>query len=1409
MALFQTVRDRDAWATIRGFVYQIELTIARWLLLASNEHLELERGEDIDVVQRAWADQNEETLRVLEQVKHRDRSITLRSGEALGAIASFVEHRANNPALQLRFLFITNAQPTRERTSLLPKGFTGIGGWERLRTRQVGDGGDKKQLVLAISNLLSTAERPGDFSEDTWKAFKQALGQGEAWLSTLIDEFEWSTGAVAFDDLEPRIIADLQSSGRAADEATAEYQFFRLFQHTVRTLSHAGIKRLTAPERDGLLKLPPPTAAERITFEQVRSTIADIQARLAGHDAALQAHSGRITALEATILQSAVGAVGSLVPGEPTPDLSVPIATLRLTERRGSVEILSAALAQHTWTALYGGPGAGKTELARLLSAKRPTPAPWVRLRDLAPEPARIRLRAAGRELGGDPFRGNRRDWYVAIASHLGAGALLVLDDLPRMTAGDELAEDLLHLVLAFDTVGAHLLTTSVHAPPAFLSDRLEARLLNAVECPAFLDAEVNELLIAYGAPVAWQADAVRTSLRLAAGGNAQLLVGALQSLRRDRWPAPDSDDGSLVRRFRIEHETLKRLSATVPDQEQLELLYRLTLAIGSFDFPDVQAVGEVAPEIAQLRRHVDELLGMWLQADTPDRFLVSPLVRNLGDTELPVERRRRVHERWASRITDRRTLGVLDILTALHHLRSAESFDRAAAVLCWALHETRVQSDRRSARLLVAPWSEEPLPSEMRPALRVYLRCLQVAVADTLGLRTERLEEELVDVASHLTDEDAWALLPAVIVASPIIAHRSFSQAMQLLLWAHERTPTARLPGGDERFAGEIVAALDSWVWQLAIEIRRASDISDWLDGVERLPPERRAGVASSSLYASGCMAVANRLWLTEAAKPREVQQWQPVLTAMQDLARRARSQGLALLSAWAVRAQIIVLAEYMNRHDDAIRIGGEALTEDAAQDPRIRFTLQDALGREHLRVRDFGRAKDALSEAVGLDITDYPLLQMQSMIALADAVGNNDRNAAVEIVARACDLARTSPSDIPESELTKAQAELAVAVWLARGVQAAFQPWQEAAERLFSCKDDSRSWKALCMIFGHVSGYLTTLAQEGSPPKAIDSGEEYAAPRPGIFFGFREQAARMYDDAKLPHLMAQLAMFASAVGDDASATKWSIRAVDLANKLDAVEVQSLLLPNLVNHLVHADEYEKALDGARAASVASLRGMQKLAGNVRRPKWIEDLVGQNPHETARRAEYHALVLALLPAVFRVGLVALEARPAASDLARRVALSCQEVAQSAADPDLWRSAAELFNAIFIEASSAREIHKRSTELGTRFGEGLRAIAYIGATLQPDMRLEDAVIAHWEVVRFINGRNDSAALNRLFVTPFLEAFWKRAIASQRFRFAGPSLVESGLREAGRVTAEQRPAEILQAAAAGLGRELRKD
>lgn len=88
---------RDAYATFVGFVYQVNVSILRWLSLLSDQHLELEAGDDVDLIQKGAEANGAERHRLMEQLKNKKRAMTLRTDDALEAIANFCQHRKINP----------------------------------------------------------------------------------------------------------------------------------------------------------------------------------------------------------------------------------------------------------------------------------------------------------------------------------------------------------------------------------------------------------------------------------------------------------------------------------------------------------------------------------------------------------------------------------------------------------------------------------------------------------------------------------------------------------------------------------------------------------------------------------------------------------------------------------------------------------------------------------------------------------------------------------------------------------------------------------------------------------------------------------------------------------------------------------------------------------------------------------------------------------------------------------------------------------------------------------------------------------------------------------------------------------------------------------------------------------------
>jgi len=199
-----TTRNRDAHSVIAGFAYQIDLTLLKWLELNDGEFLYLESGEDFDTVgQHLFTEFGDQPERILAQVKKRTNPVTLRSREAVSALASFREHIVNNPNQSLFFRYVTNARigkdrlhPQQEQIALIPL-------WEKIRKRSL-SASEITDSLFTIQSALSSVSQPRSISTKTWQPFIDFVRSASPQeLLTFIDKVEWAT-----EQAQPQDIAD-------------------------------------------------------------------------------------------------------------------------------------------------------------------------------------------------------------------------------------------------------------------------------------------------------------------------------------------------------------------------------------------------------------------------------------------------------------------------------------------------------------------------------------------------------------------------------------------------------------------------------------------------------------------------------------------------------------------------------------------------------------------------------------------------------------------------------------------------------------------------------------------------------------------------------------------------------------------------------------------------------------------------------------------------------------------------------------------------------------------------------------------------------------------------------------------------------------------------------------------------
>lgn len=280
MTDFNTTRRRDAWATIRGYVYQVDTTLDRWIGLGPTQVLELERGEDIDLIQEALQSAApEEQSRLLEQVKYSAVNITLRSPKALEALASFHEHLTSNPGQELIFRYVTNADVGREHGSTLEKNQPAIFVWQQLRGGTI-SGAERDSAIVGVRVLLKNAAKPEKLNKETWGKFISfVLKANDKDFLKFICGFEWHTQQTSFLNMAERIKGGLMAR-HGIQPAVADEVYARLFLRVFKLLSSPGIKLLTAEDLKTELALTPLTPADRALLLRLHTEFSNFELRI-------------------------------------------------------------------------------------------------------------------------------------------------------------------------------------------------------------------------------------------------------------------------------------------------------------------------------------------------------------------------------------------------------------------------------------------------------------------------------------------------------------------------------------------------------------------------------------------------------------------------------------------------------------------------------------------------------------------------------------------------------------------------------------------------------------------------------------------------------------------------------------------------------------------------------------------------------------------------------------------------------------------------------------------------------------------------------------------------------------------------------------------------------------------------
>jgi tetratricopeptide (TPR) repeat protein len=932
----------------------------------------------------------------LTQVKRVQTNITLRSDGVAKLIAAVWEFQKQNPLRRVTGALLTTSGVGKEKKISFPGKVPGLVYW-RAAAR---DGADVEPIRAALLCL----NLPKDLRSFIGDAPADAL------RSRIIRPLQWVDRRPSPDDLRRDVEQRLVHLGARLGVPAASAKNARdfLVGALLDSLRQAPAKRYV-------------TKADLLAVFQKKTFIT----------------------LPPNLLQ------GLLLPGPATQltpvDLivrdvaGIPIAR-RAATRATAVHHLQRELVSHGALWFHGSSGLGKSTLAVLVA--RSQRVAW-RIADLRDTPAPA-----------------VRSILVGIASsfrQIGARGL-ILDDVPA-DADNALISAIGQVARAVADVDAVLVCTSMKPPQPTLAARLGIRPQAIIHVPYLTEEDVAQMVRAAGGdPQKW----ARVIRAFAGGGHPQLVDARVAGLEQRGWddkelfadivPLKNTPDDMAEERKAVRNRLLQDL-----DPGPTDLLLRLSLLTGNFDRPMALVGADTPTAIPHAGLVFDFLVGPWIEQLGPERYRLSPLLKDSGAAGLSQPLQVEIRTRVMHHLIGQNPFPADQLLQVF--LIAVQQESRAG--LTWFGHAIMAAStkakknqfkrlaqevspfalfDRGSGNLLV--------PGDASLSRLLRFAQLRVAVAaDDMKRAAVLVDRALAENASLVPDECRLAnsLFYTMVMLEPQIPigpKRWLPMLLELVA-----TPeigemfTQPVPTGD-MFSGLPPTASHEEMLFIAraAAVNSVEQLAELIEALEHQPKvlrDRYLGAAARTNQSLHLIVSAS--WLVEVKRPSF--DARAVAATFHELSQADVAQHNSDLAVELLCAEAIMLDEYADDNDGALEVlraaqevyptdyrlnrqrqkvfyrhnqHAEALAEfEKFQDrlPKERavdraYTMREA-GRSAAEVGDLGRARTFLGKALESAQLCGDAMKPMTAGLLADCAilafdaGNNDD--ALELMRRA----------------------------------------------------------------------------------------------------------------------------------------------------------------------------------------------------------------------------------------------------------------------------------------------------------------------------------------------------------------------------------------------------------------------
>ena len=1404
MTTFVIERCRDAWFVIRGYKYQIDLTILRWLSITNTQTLLLEFGEDIDIINNAMVKELGNFDRELEQIKHLDKPITLRSPACKAALANAIQHFAANPSQKLIFRFCTNSSITTERPSAFDDRKSGIVIWESLRKNAIAEP-DRTAKLNGLLTFLRGLEKPSKGIDDnTWSVFttfmvKASLDE----LASFIERFEWSTQQLKAGDVSKEILRLLQD--RVSVGLTkAKVLYPRLFLHVIQLLSQPGEKILNTSLLNKVLALPTLSERDSRLLKFISSEVISHAERLEQLELAAQRHEIAISDIRQQMLEVQFGPNASVTLATAITDISttLPPQVGSIAKRSDVVSAIVQEISNHDWFAIYGSIGCGKTQLATLIGDQLDSII-YVSLRDLTSAEANFLLHHLFMQLCDNNQTGSVTNSGLTA---LAPGTAVFLDDVPRLVAGDQLSQRLIRIADSVCARNQTLITLSHHPIPRdVVSSLRHRRRFSETLAPPMVLNDVKELFEKHGAPEDVITSHITESFILSTSGNPTLLSAIARSIAAKGWHHIEEHRlqiAQMASAGEIATETMFRLLTTVEKETSRELLYRLCVVTGAFGAREIDAVSMVDPPLQKANESYVSLQGLWVEQQTDDLSAVCPLISQFGTKELDKDVECGVANALAMSIFENATISPIEFAKAINYLKRAKNGPSLGMHLLSGL-EYVDDAPIAWKKLIFFITVAEGILDECPTVLSLLIKAKQLKLAQSIGAPISGLVTEANRLIEMAAENELWAVFGYASQAAPIVAKEDLDEALRLCrlaLGSFEEVIHYRneFVGEAEDQDGSIVVEFEgSFPWFFVSELKYADDFMKWFDVISNQPKARVEKIFQSDLGREGFKIALDHLWMIQHELPEDERKYDSILAAYDTVIAFCEANNLRLFHALAVRAQIIVYSEYLKDLQKAVELA-DAFLNGVEHTDEIVFLICEAIGRQHLYAKQNREAIKKLTRACRLDTGTFDGLRCRAFIELSRAIGDEDCGKALSLAENSIVIARRNPRDVSVLEMVSSLGEAAIAAGFDRKYDRAFDYIEEAFLLMSHEFVETIDWKMRFVFLGNALGYFAAMASTGKAPAS-----DYTIPPRGHLISYNEAAAGWYDKANYkafdmaPTLMV---MFANAVGRDDRAVFWANKGIDDARAKGVLVCIYPLGEVLIPNMIMQNEFDKALDYAFESStalVASAVAHRTAMPDIRERQDAFELLGAKPNEDWRQAEQLYLLIGVIPSI----LFCCVHEEGRSEKLQHLASHCSAKVKDASNADQFSVISDAI-AFFLTKGSSVELHTSALRDNDRDNPAGRATKYLLSSFSEDADIKLAIVQHALVMEYYSTKFSGRSILWKFLTDQLTVFWRQAFEKGRFRFSSPALIEDTFQNLDQVEPEKRIKRMIQSIFSGL-------